>query len=156
MESNSASHCRWCTCLQGSTCIGIFWVNLFYLVQLVMIVRSQLVISYQDVGWSKKVGGWKLRTVKALSLNLTLSILEQDHLRGRFQILESLSAKSLILSYFICKFCPSLHTWWQHKEGFGVTKRRPAKQKSTTSSLFVKKQRTRHRNSSQTYMGHCS
>ena len=34
-----------------------FNLNLFYLVQLVMIVRSQLVISYQDVGWSKKVGG---------------------------------------------------------------------------------------------------
>ena len=55
--------------------------------------------------------GMKVETVKALSLNLTLSILEQDHLRGRFQILESLPAKSLIFSYFICKFCPSLHTW---------------------------------------------
>ena len=49
-------------------------------------------------GLEQEGRGMKVETVKALSLNLTLSILEQDHLRGRFQILESLPAKSLIFS----------------------------------------------------------
>ena len=48
--------------------------------------------------------------------------------------------------------CPSLHIWCQSKERFEVIKG-PAKHKSpTTSSLFTKKQRTKHRNSSHTYI----
>ena len=48
-------------------------------------------------------------------------------------------------------FSPSLHTWRQRKDRLGVIKH-PAKRKSTTSSLFVKKHKTGHRNLSHTYI----
>ena len=39
-----------------------------------------------------------------------------------------------------------MHTWRQRKDRLGVIKH-PAKRKRTTSSLFVKKHNTKHRNS---------